>query len=428
MRSEDRLDALLTRRVETRRSWQSANDIGDTGDLQPLMDAADRLAEVADENPSDDFVARLEALFFARAASLRERVGTAPLPQTDDATSLPLLDAPPYLGYDVPTIPGIEWGAVSNDATLPDGAPVQRPIGTRRRPMRQPMRQQVWRRVLWTALAATLLIAIGLTTFTAAAQAGPGSPLYGLRQWEQNLQANIIGSAVDRTQFHIGNAQDALDALNAAIANHHTDSTYDDALATFRNEARAAATNLDRVPAGKERDALASQLELLHTTGIADLHTALPSLSWPQRIETTSVLSEIGDQVLIVAQVSMVYSERGQHLWIITISGSGFQQGAVLLVNGQPVNATTSVTPATVVAKITGDDSTPQPSTIGIGNSDLTAAVTTSITSHEMNDDDGTPGTRETPEIGDPSGSHDGSGSGSSGASATPTGTGGPHP
>ncbi len=413
MLPEDRLDTLLTLRVDARRGRTerpSANGTGVAGDLQPLLDAADRVAELGDEEPSQAFVAHLEALFLARAAYLRERDSIAPMPLTDDTTPLPLIETPPFLGNDDPTLPGIEWGAAANDATLPDIPSIARPFATRRRP--------VWRRLLWPALAATLLFTIGMTTFTAAAFAGPGSPFYGLHRWEQNLQANITGSAADRTQLHISNAQDALLALNSAVANRQTGATYDDALATFRDEARAAATNLDNVPAGDARDSLSSQLEQLRTTGIADLHTALAILPWPERIETTGVLAEIGDQVLTVTQANMVYSEHDQHLWTVTVSGSGFQQGAVLLVNGQPVSATISVTPTKLVARMSGDDDAPRPSTIGVGNPDNTAAVTTSITSHEENDDD-TPGAQQTPENDDHGGDHHGS----PGGSATPTGT-----
>ncbi len=418
MLPEDRLDALLTLRVDARRGRierPSANGGGNSGDLQPLLDAADRVATLGDEEPSQAFVAHLESLFLARAAYLRERNGTVSQPLMGDTTPLPLIETPLFVGNDDPTLPGIEWSAASNDATLPDIVQGTRQYAARRQP--------VWRRLLWPALAATLLFSIGLTTFTAAALAGPGSPLYGLHKWEQNFQANLTGSAAVRTQLHISNAQDALSALNSAVANHQTGATYDDALATFRDEARAAAASLDNVPAGGEHDTLATQLDQLHANGIADLHTALPVLSWPQRIETTGVLAEIGDQVLTVTQAEMVYSEHGQHLWTITITGSDFQQGAMLLMNAQPIAASITVTPTKLVAQMSGDDSAPLPSSIGVGNPDNTAAVTTSITSHEANDDDGTPGAQQTPTSDDHSGDHHGS----PGGSATPTSTGGDH-
>ncbi|HKW23957.1 MAG TPA: IPT/TIG domain-containing protein [Ktedonobacterales bacterium] len=412
MLPEDRLDTLLSLRVAEQRGQSERlvdYDIREAGDLEPLLAAADRVTDLADEEPSEDFAARLEAIFLSHAAHLRERDGIAPLP---------ILAPPPLMGNDEPTLPsmlsGGEWAAALGHGTWTETAPGNRGY-------RGANRQTVWRRLLWPALAATLLLAIGMTTFTAAALAGPGSPLYGLHKWEQNLQVNITGSAADRTQLHISNAQDALLALNSAVASHQTGTTYDDALAAFRDEARAATTSLDNVPAGGERDALTAQLDQLHTKGIADLHTALPLLSWPQRVETTGALSEIGDQVLTVTQANMVYSEHGQHLWTITVSGSGFQPGAVLLMNGQPVNATTTVTPTKLIAQMPGDDSAPRPGSIGVGNPDNTAAATTSITSHEENDDDATPGAQQTPGSDDHGGDHHGS----SGGSATPTGTGG---
>jgi hypothetical protein len=412
MLPEDRLDTLLSLRVAERRGQSERlvdYDIREAGDLESLLAAADRVTDLGDEEPSEDFAARLEAIFLSHATHLRERDGIAPLP---------ILAPPPLMGNDEPTLPsmlpGGEWAAALGHGTGTETAPGNRGY-------RGANRQTVWRRLLWPALAATLLLAIGMTTFTAAALAGPGSPLYGLHKWEQNLQANITGSVADRTQLHISNARDALFALNIAVANHQTGTAYDDALAAFRDEVRAAATNLNDVPAGGERDTLAAQLDQLHTKGIADLHTALPLLSWPQRVETTGVLSEIGDQVLTVTQANMVYSEHGQHLWTITVSGSGFLPGAVLLMNGQPVNATTTVTPTKLIAQMPGDDSAPRPGSIGVGNPDNTAAATTSITSHEENDDDATPGAQQTPGSDD----HGGDQHGSSGGSATPTGTGG---
>ncbi|HKT39536.1 MAG TPA: hypothetical protein VJR48_14265, partial [Ktedonobacterales bacterium] len=317
MLPEDRLDTLLSLRVAMRRgrSEQSPTyGAGEAGAFQPLLDAADRVAELGDKEPSRDFVAHLEALFLARAAYLRERDGAAPLPLMHDETALPILDPPPFLGHDAPTLPSIEWAAARDDTTEARTMP-------RWRPNRVAQRQTVWRRLLWPALAAMLLLAIGMSTLTAAAAAGPGSPLYGLRRWEQNIQLTFAGSAADRVRLHITYAQDALSALDATVASRQTGATYEDALATFRDEARAAMTNLNSVPAGGERDALSSQLQRLLAHGTTTLHSALAMLQWPQRIEATGVLGEIGDNVLIVTQASMVYAEHGQRLWTITVTG-----------------------------------------------------------------------------------------------------------
>lgn len=416
MLPEDRLDALLSFRVENRQGQILPPFVGapDEHDgLQPLLDAADRVAELGKAEPAQDFVAQLESLFLARAAYLRERAGIATAPQANDLTPLPIVEAPPMLGNDEPTLPRIDWAAARDDTTAANTTP-------RWRQFPRAQRQIVWRRLLWPAIAAALLLTIGLSAFTAAAEADPGSPLYGLRLWEQNIKVDLASSAADRTTLHLGYAQDALSALRAATARHDLGSTFDDALATFRDEMRSAATNLDSVPAGGVRDDLSGQLERLRTQGREDLRTALAILPWPERVATTTVLGEIGDNVLSATWASMRYSELGQHVWRITVTGSGFQQGAVLLVNGRPAGIVVSVTPTTLVAQLLGDDSDPLPDSIGVANPDNTAAVTTSVTSlgHE---NEATPGAQQTPGSDDHGGG--GGGSGSSTPDASPTST-----
>lgn len=424
MLPEDRLDALLSFRVENRQGQTLPPFVGvpdERDGLQPLLDAADRVTELGKAEPSQDFVAQLEALFLARAAYLRERAGIGTMPQASDLTPLPIVETPPMLGNDEPTLPRIEWAAARDDTTAANTTP-----RWRRYPLAQ--RQNVWRRLLWPAIAAALLLTIGLTTFTAAAAADPGSPLYGLRLWEQNLKVGLASSPADRTNLHLGYAQDALTALRDATARHNLGPTFDDALATFRDEMRSAATNLDSVPVGGERDGLSARLERLRTQAREDLRAALAILPWPERVATTTVLGEIGDNVLNVSWASMSYSEngQGQYLWRITMTGSGFQQGAVLLVNGRPAGTVISIAPTTLVAQLPGDDFDPLPSSIGVANPDNTAAVTTSVISlgHE---NEATPGAQQTPGSDDHGGSG-GSGSSTPDASPSPTSTTGSNP
>ncbi len=391
MQPEERLDALLSLHGTNGHLQPSANGRDEHDGLQPLLDAANRLAELAGTEPSADFADRLEARVFAQAALLEaqqrsesEHAGgtMATFPAT--APTLPDYQLPPQLGDEAPTIPGIAWGATDDDATEADVAPPRPPAAMALRG------QARWRRLLAPALAATLLLALGTATFTAVAAAGPGTPLYSLHRWEQGVQASIAGSAADRTRLHLTYARDALAALDAAVVRHETGATYDDALATFSDEMRAAATNLDSVPAGGDHVTLSAQLDQLRARGRGDLHAALPGLPWPERVTTTSALAQLGDDVLRVNQVEMVYFGHGQHLWQITVTGSGFQQGAILLVNGQSAGTVTSVTATTLVAQLPSDDSAPLPGSVGVANPDNTAAVTSSISSHEQ-ENEGTP-------------------------------------
>ena len=444
MQPEDRLDALLTLHIEREQQREKlppeqpsdaipAGDVEDAQDeeLQPLLAAAYALAAVGRAEPAPNFVARLEQQFLAEAATLHDFANAAPAPPplSDWADSAPLpLDDQPRLGNDYPTLPGSVWSSLPDASTEADtdGAGGAIPLW-RARPSGRGGYRPGWRRLLWPAIAAALLLAIGMTTLTAAASAGPGSPLYGLRRWEQNIQVNLAGSATDRTKLHIGYARDALTALDAAVSRHDVGATYDDALTTFLDETRAAVVSLDEVPAGSLRDALSLQLEQVMAQGRADLHRALAALPWAKRIATTTALADIGDNVLRVTQAAMVYSGHGQHLWQITVTGSGFQQGAALLVNGQPAGTVVSVTPTTLVAQLPGDDSAPLPRSIGVANPDDTAAQTGAISSHEQNDD-GTPTPNITPTVDDHGGDdHGGDHGGNSGPGhgSTPTPTSG---
>lgn len=389
MQPEDRLDALLSSRglnghlSADSPATNSLNGHSAGNDLQPLLDAAKRLTALASATPSADFSDNLEAQIFAQAGLLEEQLGAEPT-LANAPTLPPEQDMAALVRHDAPTIPGIAWGVRPDDATEIDLAPPARHDAW-------PRQRSRWTRLLGPALAATLILALGAATFTAALAADPGSPFYGLHRWEQGVQVNMAGSAAERARLHLASAQDALTALDAAVAQHETGATYNEALATFRDEMSAAKMNLDAVPAGADHDALTTQLTTLQTQGRADLRAALVSLPWPERVTTTSALAALGDDVLHVTQTQMVYAGHGQHLWTITVTGTGFQQGAELLVNGQPAGAViVSVASTTLVAHMSGDDSAPLPSSVGVANPDHTAAVTSSISSHEQ-EDVGTP-------------------------------------
>ena len=391
---EDRLDALLSLHTEDGPGQHSAHDHSHDSrvDLQPLLDASDRLSGLSSAEPAPEFADRLETLFLATAASLREH-GEAPDSLEDDIAARYADELTPRLGNDYPTLPGVRWDeldSMDSQATVADGGvAAHTPV---------PLHPRAgWRRLVWSALAAALLLAIGATTLTAVAAAGPGTPLYGLHRWEQGVQVSMAGSALDRARLHLEYAREALTALNAAVVARQTGAAYDDALATYRDEMGAASANLAEAPAGGDQNALVAQIAQLHSQGRSDLRAALAVLPWSKRITTTSALAEIGDNVLAVTRVSMVYSGHGQHLWQITVTGSGFQPGARLLANGQPAGVVISVTPTTLVAEISGDDSAPLPASVGVANPDNTAAAITSVRSNEQ--DDATPGAQQTPGI-----------------------------
>jgi hypothetical protein len=278
---------------------------------------------------------------------------------------------------------------VSNAPTIPALTVPDRPGRTVRRARRAP-----WR--VWTALAAVLLLTLTVTTFAVAANASPGSALYGVRRWQEDARTNLAGSDAERAKLHIQYATDALDALDAAVTQHASANVYSEALGRFTDEFRQANDALAQVPAGGDYDSLSASLSDLRTRGRTDLRVALPALGWPERITTTSALGDLGETVLTVQQVSGVRSGYGvTSIWTLTITGSGFQSGAILLVRQRPAGHVLSVTSTRLVAQLPAGEEDSLPHDIGIGNSDNTAASTGQVTGER--DDDGGPAATGTP-------------------------------
>jgi hypothetical protein len=216
---------------------------------------------------------------------------------------------------------------------------------------------------------------VTVTTFAIAAYASPGSALYGVRRWREDAGANLANSDAERAQLHLQYATDALDALDAAVAQRDA-TAYSEALGRFTDELRKASDTLAHVPSGADHDSLSASLDALRTRGRNDLRAALPSLSWSARITTTSALGEVGESVLAVTRVSAVRSgPYGARLWTLTITGLGFQSGAVLLVNGRPAGHVVTLTPTQIVAQLaSGEQADGLTRSFGVGNPDGTAA------------------------------------------------------
>ena len=99
---------------------------------------------------------------------------------------------------------------------------------------------------------------------------------------------------------------------------------------------------------------------------------------------------------MTVTQVSGVRSSsQTGHVWTVTITGSGFQNGAILLVRQRPAGHVVSVTSTQVVAQLTAGEDDSLPHDIGVGNPDNTAATTAHVASEH--DDDDTPRATGTP-------------------------------
>ncbi len=351
MQLEDRLDALLTLRLDgsSRPSGASAGT-GADDELMPLLQAADMLAPLRTARPSAEFARSLEVRLLASVASHATDAGM--LARVNDTA-----------GHQ----PGGEFPwAASTEPSMPRRMRPRRTLGTR----------PLWQMVA----AAVLLLVAGVSALTAAAAAGPGSPLFGLHRAEQNVRVQFASSQSDRVRLHLSYADEALSQLDRAVTQQAGDPAYRAALTTFLTEQRAAAQGVAALPAGAERDALSAQLSALRAKAQSDLRAALHAISWSDRLATTQALGELGEIVPIVNDVN-VTREDGQNVHIVrlVVQGSGFAAGATVTVGGQAVGTLLSSSATQLVVESDATTLHLPVRDVGVSNPDGTAALSPRI-------------------------------------------------
>lgn len=340
-------DALLEARIEGAPAFASASAEG----IEPALAAAERIAAGRDIAPSPDFAQTLKARFLdlaeARQSAQSKQEVVAPV-------------APPLANPDRP-------------ARRMGGRYLQSVLRSRR--------------IQIATLAATLLIVVGAGLLVAAASAPPASPLYPIRRIGQSIRVGVATNKADAAQLHMTYADQALASLTDAAKKHDLE-RYRAALATLVEEDRAAATAASTMPRGDQRTQVETQVAQLRAREVAGLRAALPALGWHDRISATAALAGIGADTLSITSAEInkaVKGKGGQHLWQVAVVGHGFQPGAVLLINESQRGNIVSVTGDLLIAQV--EDGPIQGSaSIGVGNSDNTAASTNHIIRHDASD------------------------------------------
>lgn len=385
MNLDDRLDTLLSASGQPNTSLLPDDE--DARALAPLLAAAERLAPLREAQPSARFADQVERQMLARAAAghmpnapTRASGTTAMTDEDGEAPTVPV-----FVPNGVPAVDG--EAPTRLDMTIPLWSRAARTeqAGTARR-ARRGTRLPVWARML---AAACMLLALGSGLFVAAANAQPGTPLFGLHRAEQWVQV-VLASPADKARLHLQYAGDALAALDSAVARHSGDPAYSGALDTLRTELAAATSAIAALPAGQTHDTLAAQLATLQQRARPDLRAALPSLGWDDRVATTATLGALGENVPRVsgAAIHAIAGQDGQTAQgtthgtrpvQIVVSGSAFAAGARLVINGQPVGTVLAVTDGTLVAQVSLDPAAAHIVSIGVENPDGTAAQTTDV-------------------------------------------------
>jgi len=346
MYPEDRLDALLSALRPSERGPRAAGGQasldprrsdrtpaadeprGEDGELAPLLEAARQVQSLHAEAPDPRFAEALRTRLLARAAERREE----------------------HLGNTVPAV------AARGRRNLPLGLP---------RRLALPLRPSL-------VAAAALLAVLSVGTLIAAAAAPPGSPLFGLHRAEQGLRVAAASGSTEKAQLLLQYARNSLSSVRDTAAQHRDASAYQSALDAMRADDKNAATAIAAVPAGSARQTLDAKLGQLHTDERATLTAALAALTWPERIETTQALDDLGALVPRITGVTLTAHQ--EDAWQITITGSGFQPGAVLLINEQAAGGGMLNGDGQFVAQVAIRRLEGASAAIGIGNPDGTAA------------------------------------------------------
>lgn len=359
MNSEERLDALLAALQRTERPAQRddatdahARHMSSAGELPQIRQAGEQYA--SREQAEDDELLPLVATA-QRLASLR----------------VPLSD---------PAVAQLIKARVLARATE---RRQEREVAPTREQDRRRARPTMGWSVLRAALvAAVVVLVVGVSTVVvAAAQARPGSPLFALHRVEQSVQANVTPDTAARARQHLQFAREWLATLHTAATQPLGDAAYADALRALRDEDVAAAHEIAQVRPGAQRTALENDLATLRTDERTMLRATLSAANWPNRIAATTALGVLGVTVPRVTGATLV-EDTDDH-WLVTLTGSGFQPGALLLVNGQPTGSVIALSNGVLTATVPVDALAQTPSTLGVGNPDGTAAATSSVRMHK---------------------------------------------
>ncbi len=225
-----------------------------------------------------------------------------------------------------------------------------------------------------------LLLVAGTGTLVAAAQAtDPGSPLYTLKRWEQHMQTSFSpNSAESQAELNLQAARDRLHTLTG-LATPTDAQNYRQALVDLDQQINTAAQTINVLPLGSSQQHLLSELATLKADARHTLRSFLPQLALTERFATTAELGRLGDSVPALKSVEIDLPSHPDGQATISITGTGIQAGAQLLVDGRLVEVSGSLQNGVYVFVVNwrGDQHF---QSIGVLNPDGTAVQTSAIT------------------------------------------------
>jgi hypothetical protein len=231
-----------------------------------------------------------------------------------------------------------------------------------------------------TTLGLCLLLILGTGVLAMATQvSNPNNPLYTLKRWEQHFQISLTSSPGDQASLDLQFARDRLNALSGLADPTYTVS-YNQALTDLDQQLHTAASAINELPADAQRNQLSSELASLQSDAIHILRGLLSRLALPERLTTTGELARLGDNVPRLINGTLTLPPHSNGLATVSLSGSGIQPGAQLLVGSKPTGVSGSLQNGQFIFVVVTWRSEQHPRSLGILNPDGTAVQTTAIT------------------------------------------------
>lgn len=234
-------------------------------------------------------------------------------------------------------------------------------------------------RVLGSVLVACLFCCLfGTSLFALAAQArNSDNPLYGLKRWEQQVQIQFAGPDEQAT-MHLGLAHDDLTALSSLVRAHRFQE-YDQTVRDLNQQVQEADVALANVPAGSSHDHLVRELASFKLALRQTLRYLLAELPFSERLTTTTVLANNGENVPQLTSAAMILPARLPGRATIRLEGTHLVASAQLVIDGRMINGAGTLHDGQITFVVNWDSNQP-PQSLGILNPDGTAAQMTVIT------------------------------------------------
>lgn len=223
-------------------------------------------------------------------------------------------------------------------------------------------------------------------TLAAAAQSLPGHPLYGLKQLEQQVRLSLASDQQDRAEQDISQLQRRLADLCTVINQQRGDAATLQALEAVATETRESQTAVAAVPAGAGQAAVQHDLANALTEEELTLSSGLASVDWQLRLAFTQQLGVLGEAIPTLTQVTLRHPSAAQIT--LTLTGTNFAPGVLLLLNGVPRGSVSQSSPTTLVVALAASGWPQGPVAVGVQNPDGTAAQIT-LKAGSDGDDDG---------------------------------------